>query len=983
MTFLKSQLTIHKISLLEKNNGGKMSYKLLNRIIAAIVFFISFYVFLSTAQPSVSFWDCGEFIASSYALQVPHPPGTPLFLILGRVFSMIPFAENIGFRVNMISVLASAFTVMFLYLIAVKLINNYRKKEPESLFDAITIYLPAAIGALSLSFSDTFWFNAVEAEVYATSTFFISLVIWLMVLWNEKADEPDNEKYLILIAYLIGLSTGVHLMSVLAIVPIVMVVIFKKYVTDEEVLKKTGIIFIVHSIIILAIAFVMWASLNESTPPTYEEYRQVDSRFFMVFVVVSVLFMGAFYKKIFQRSSFYIPMIVGGIALVAVYPGIVKYVPKLVTIVAGNNLVMDVVMSVLMFIIVGYGIYWTSKHNKPTLNLIIKCSFFAMIGITTYAMIIIRANQETPINMNSPKTFTELESYLNREQYGDFPTFKRRFSNEPHQQLIYTNYSSDLDFLLRYQMDHMFNRYLFWNYIGRISTYQDSGVDWKDLFGIPFFIGLFGLYFHFRKDWKMASVFLVMFIFLGYLTAFYQNQQEPQPRERDYFYVGAFFVFSLWIAFGMRGLIELLNEKFDKIKNLKPATVILLLFGFITVPANMLRANYFEHDRSRNYVPWDYAYNLLQSVAPNAILFTNGDNDTFPLWYLQDVEGVRRDVRIANLSLLNTPWYIKQLKNTSPYGAQKVEMSFTDEEIDQLTVQRWEPVEMSIPVSQDVIKEWGITDTSVIRKGKITWLMKNPVQYGNIKAIRVQDLAVLDIIMQSKWKRPVYFAMTCSDDSKLSLDDYLQMEGVALRVVPKKFDAQSFDYINEPITRKQLFDEPEGFSKTYRPGFKFRGLNDKTIFFDENHERLVQNYRNTFLRLAIHYLYSKKDSTKAVETLNMMEKKIPRSVIPIDYRIQHDIARLYYAAGDKKQYKIYAKEVIDIAKKALERNPQDYSSWNNPYDILLTHYENLKMYKDALDLLNRLSSYLPYDETIKIMMNKYRKLAGIDTAKTN
>jgi len=957
-----------------------MNYKILNRVIAGIVFLISLFVFISTVQPSVSFWDCGEFIASSYAMQVPHPPGTPFFLILGRVFSMIPFAENIGLRVNMISVLASAFSVMFLYLIAVKLIQNYRKKEPENLIDALAIYLSSAIGALSFSFSDTFWFNAVEAEVYATSTFFIAFVIWLMILWNEKADQPDNEKYLILIAYLIGLSTGVHLMSVLAIVPIVMVVIFRKYVTDDEVLKRTGIIFVIHSIIILAIAFMMWASQNESTPPSYEQYQQIDMRFWMVFAVVSVIFMGALYKKIFQRSSFYIPIIIGGITLFAVYPGLVKYVPKLVTIIAGNDYTLDIIVSVILFAILGFGIYWTAKNKKPTLNLIFKCAFFAMIGITTYAMIIIRANQETPINMNSPKTFTELESYLNREQYGDFPIFKRRFSNEPHQQAIYTNYSSDLDFLLRYQMDHMFNRYLFWNYIGRVSTYQDSGIDWTDLYGIPFFIGLFGLYFHFRKDWKMASVFLVMFIFLGYLTAFYQNQQEPQPRERDYFYVGAFFVFSLWIALGMRGLIELLYEKFDKIKNLTPAVIILLLFGFITVPANMLRVNYFEHDRSRNYVPWDYAYNLLQSVAPNAILFTNGDNDTFPLWYLQDVEGVRRDVRIANLSLLNTPWYIKQLKNTSPYGAEKVAMSFTDDEIDQLTVQRWEPVEMSIPVSEDVIKEWGITDTSVIKKGKITWRMDSPVQYGNIKAIRVQDLAVLDIIMQSKWKRPVYFAMTCSEDSKLGLQDYMQMEGVALRVVPKKFASQSFEYISEPIVRKQLFDEPEGFSKTYRPGFKFRGLNDKTIFFDENHERLVQNYRNTFLRLAIHYLYQLKDSAKTIETLNMMEKKIPRSVIPIDYRIEHDIARLYYAAGDMKDYTIYAKELIETAKKALKQNPQDFTSWNNPYDILLTHYENLKMYREAIDVLNQLAAYIPNDETVKNLLNRYKRLAG-DTIK--
>ncbi len=251
-----------------------MSNKILNRIIAFAVFLVSLIVYLMTVQPTVSFWDCGEFIATSYLLQVPHPPGTPLFLILGRLFSMIPFVDNIGLRVNMISVLSSAFTVMFLYLVAVKLIELYKKKITDNKFEALTVYIPAAIGALSLAFSDTFWFNAVEAEVYALSTFFIAFVIWLMVQWNEKADQPDNEKYLIFIAYLIGLSTGVHLMAVLSIVPVVMVVIFRKYLTDEDVLKKTGYIFLVHVAIVLAIGAIMWASQTELEPPYQVNIRR-------------------------------------------------------------------------------------------------------------------------------------------------------------------------------------------------------------------------------------------------------------------------------------------------------------------------------------------------------------------------------------------------------------------------------------------------------------------------------------------------------------------------------------------------------------------------------------------------------------------------------------------------------------------------------------------------------------------------------------
>lgn len=957
-----------------------MSNKILNRIIAFVVFLVSLIVYLMTVQPTVSFWDCGEFIATSYLLQVPHPPGTPLFLILGRIFSMIPFVDNIGLRVNMISVLSSAFTVMFLYLVAVKLIELYKKKITENKFEALTVYIPAAIGALSLAFSDTFWFNAVEAEVYALSTFFIAFVIWLMVQWNEKADQPDNEKYLIFIAYLIGLSTGVHLMAVLSIVPVVMVVIFRKYLTDEDVLKKTGYIFLIHAAIVLAIGAIMWASQTEIEPPTPSQYQAVDSRFLLVMVVVSLIFMGAMFKKIFQRNSFYIPIIIGGITLIAVYPGLVKYIPKIVTMIGRNNTVIDlIVLGVILVVTIG-AIIWSSKEGKETLNLILKCFLFALIGTTSYAMIIIRANQEPPINMNSPKTFTELESYLNREQYGDFPTFKRRFSNEPHQLKIFSDYSSDLDFLWTYQMNHMFNRYLLWNYVGRESTYQDSGVDWKDLFGIPFLIGLFGLYYHFKRDWKMGAVFLVMFIFLGYLTAFYQNQQQPQPRERDYFYVGAFFVFSIWIAIGMNGLIELIKEKFNKIKPINPVIAGFMVVGFIVVPINMLNANYFEHNRSRNYVPWDYAYNLLQSVAPNAILFTNGDNDTFPLWYLQDVEGVRRDVRIANLSLLNTNWYIKQLKNTTPHGAPKIDISFSDDEIDKLSPVRWDPTELQIDVPPEVIKEFGVTDTSIIRTGKLTWTMKNSVTFGNTKAIRTQDLVCLDIIMQSKWKRPVYYAVTCSDDSRLSLDDYLQMEGMAMRVVPKKNPQPSLEYINEEILRKSLFSENTNISKTFQSGFLFRGLNDKTIFFDENHERLVQNYRNAYIRLALHYLYQTKEKSKVIETLDMMEKTVPRSVVSMDYRIKHDVAKIYYNADAKQQYEELAYEVIESAKRSLEKNPRDFSSWYNPYDILLTHYDYLGKYNEAVSLLMSLQTLLPNDTQIQELIKQYRKQAGQDTS---
>ncbi len=454
-----------------------MNYKPLHKIIGLIVFLISFLVVFSTAQPSVSFWDCGEFISASYYLQVPHPPGTPFFLILGRLFAMIPFAANIGFRVNTISSLASGFSVLFLYLIAVMLIENYKGKKREGLLDALSVYIPAAIGALAFSFSDTFWFNGVEAEVYATSTFLFAGVTWLMMRWNERADSKDSEKYILMIAFLIGIATGVHLMSVLAIVPVVMVIVFRKYLEDEEACKKTGYIFLAHIGLILVIAFAMWAAQTSTTPPTQEQYIDYDNKFKLMILGLSGIIMGVYWKKIFTRNSFYTPLIIGGIALFLVYPGVVKFLPEIMTALGENNIIIEIIILLVIFGALGYGVYYATKEKKPTLHLIFMSFIFVLMAFTTFAMVIIRANQNPPMNENEPDQFTELVSYLNREQYGDFPTFKRRFATEPHQMVTYNNYSSDLDFFWSYQMNHMMTRYWLWNFAGREGWAQDDGAN--------------------------------------------------------------------------------------------------------------------------------------------------------------------------------------------------------------------------------------------------------------------------------------------------------------------------------------------------------------------------------------------------------------------------------------------------------------------------------------------------------------------------
>ncbi|MBI2419600.1 MAG: DUF2723 domain-containing protein [Ignavibacteriales bacterium] len=972
-----------------------MNYKLLNRIFAVVVTAISAIVFLMTVQPSVAFWDCGEFAAASYSLQVPHPPGAPGFLLIGKIFSMIPFVENIALRINIMSALASAFSVFFLYLVIVKLIENYRGREPKNTLDALVTYISAAIGALSFSFSDTLWFSAVESEVYAVSTLLFGAIVYLMMLWNDKADHKDNEKYILMIAYLIGLSTAVHLMSVLSIISVVMVIMFKKYVDDDAALKKTGYIFLGHFAVLMIIAFALWAGQTANTPPSGEEYQSFDSRFKMIFAGISVLAIIAFRKQLLNRNSFYMAFIIGGVSLVITYPGIVKVLPGLLTKLSGDSSTAATVAFFAIFAALGFMTYYGIKNKKPTLHLASLSIIFTLLGFATYAMVIIRSNVDTPMNENEPNDFPELVSYLNREQYGDFPTFKRRFATEPHQMVVYNEYTSDLDFWYRYQMNHMMTRYWLWNYAGRESWYQDSGVniapfngvgnllgkiinihfggETKDsLFGIPFILGLLGIYFHFRKDWKMASIFMVMFIFMGYLTAFYQNQQQPQPRERDYFYVGAFFVFSIWIGFAIRGIVDFIEQKWAGQSFAKPAVYATLAFGIIFVPVRMVQANYHTHDRSNNFVPWDYSYNLLQSCAADALLFTNGDNDTFPLWYLQDVEGVRRDIRIVNLSLLNTNWYIKQLKNLEPYGTKKVKITIPDEVIDQLRPTEFNPQVLSVPVSKDVFAKFGVTDSAMLNAGKITWTMNNTMEYQGIKGIRVQDVVTKDIVENNLWERPIYFSVTCTEDSKIGLSDYLKMEGMAMRLVPEK-RKPNVEFVNEPVLRKQLLDEPAGYSKNYQPGLKFRGLNDPNMFFDENHERLTQNYRNSFIRLALYYQNSGTPQ-KALEILDAMDRKIPRKNISIDYRLLSDIGDLYFAAGGKKQYTEISKEVEAEALKKIDENPKDVSSYYNPYRLLLEIYEKRPDYDKAINVLTRLLVYYPEDPGIKAKIDHYKGL---------
>ncbi len=955
-----------------------MSNKFFHRFIAASVFLISLIQFFMTAQPSVSFWDPGELSAAAYALEVPHPPGGPLFSLVGHVFYLLPLPGNIGFRMNTLSVVASAFSVLLLYLIAVRLMKLYKGAEPQNVLSACGTYFSAAIGALAFSFCDSVWFNGVESNYFAASTLLFSLIVWLTLVWYEKSDERKSGRYLLLIAYLIGLSTGVHLMSVLSIFAVVMIVVFKRYVADDRHCKTTAFIFLGHIIVLVAIALAMWNNETSQQPPNPDEYKAYDMNFILIMGAVSAVIVGLFWKKVLKKDSFYSPIIFGAIALAFTFGGIFKLLPDLLRLLADDSSLKGIVVLAIFLAVLSYIVYWSIKNKKTLLAIVVFSVILNIVGFTTFTTTIIRANQHPAMNENAPVSFSRLVEYLNREQYGDWPIFKRRWSGEPQHQRTWANYKSDLDFFLRYQIDHMYNRYLLWNFAGRESTIQDTGVNWKQLYGIPLLVGLLGLYFHFRKDWKIASSFLVLFIFMGYGILFYPNAQEMQPRERDYFYAGSFFVFALWISLGIRGLLDEIENKSLTTGKATSLFAGILVLGTILIPGRMLQTNYFTHDRSRNWVPWDYAYNLLQTCAPNAILFTGGDNDTFPLWYLQDVEGIRRDVRIVNLSLVNTGWYAKQLKHETPYGTAAVKVNLSDDVLDRLQPMQWTAQQVKLPVPREVIDQYQVTDTAVIRTGAITFTMSPTLNYGSVGAIRMQDIMVREIVLANAWQRPIYFASTSGEDVKIGLGDYLKIEGLASRLVPVKRNlASTMRYsIDEPRMHKNLLEEAPNVSKTFQPGFLFRGLNDSTIFYDENEERMVLNYRGSFLMLASYYISEAHDKDMCLKTLDRMEQVSPENVVKMDYMQEYYTASMYYASGATAKYRVIADKVAESVLARLGDNPTDVNEVNSLYQILLETYDKTAQYSKAEEMLERLLPSYPQDAGLKQQIERYKGLAA-------
>ncbi|MCX7879366.1 MAG: DUF2723 domain-containing protein [Ignavibacteria bacterium] len=947
------------------------SFKTVKTLFGSLSFLITFVVYTLTVQPSVPLWDCGEFSAAAIWQQVPHPPGAPLFLMIAKVFEMIiPFGDP-GWKINMLSVVSTAFFVLLLYLIIIKVIMNFRTMPIESFADAISVYGSAFVGSMAFAFCGTVWFNGVESEVYALSQLFANLVVYLLLVWNEKADNPGSEKYLLVIFYLIGLSIGVHLLALLTIFSIYLVIYFKKY------------------------------ELNVSS--------------FLVMVFVSIVSFFIIYSVILK----WLPGFLAGY-----YPFRTEAREYLIE----DNFIMTTIG--LLFIFLGIFIFiWATQHKIKLLQLIFGSYILILLGFTTYAHILIRANANPPMNENEPKNFKRLVSYLGREQYGEQVLWPRRtdYNDELkihyyNQQDEYGNYiyghwyppgtkevmrkdgsfisvpvwdrvntEGELAYLWKYQIKHMYLRYFLWNFVGRESDVQDANEAWFSdadakitnyksgyaeqfpvkFYALPLIFGLIGLFFHFNRDPKMALVFLTMFLLMGVIAAIAQNQQNPQPRERDYFYTGSYMVWALWIGLGTYSFTEFIKRK----KLHETLVYLTFIVSILLVPANMLYGNWKVTTRANNYFPFDYAYNILQSLEKDAIVFTNGDNDTFPVWFIQDVAGVRRDVRVVNLSLGQTLWYIDQLKNREPWGAKKIPLSFGDQ---QLQVEEDSPTALSyefgearqirIPVRKEILAQY-TDDTSYINKGymEFTFVGRQFTERQGkpIYLFLVNNKLILDILQQTKFERPVYFSTTCGSDVFSGLGRHLRLEGMAWRICPVPQNAMKGGMVNEEIMDKCLLniDNSNNFHKEPHYGFKLRNLSGEGeyVYYDEVHRRMIQSYRQIYMNYATFLAENSQNKAKAAAVLDTLNKYISPKLFPTYYDEEYQISTIYKESGEIEKAKQWASLAVKTCNEIIN-NPklrryryddlrEEIRGRTGPYKILSAAYAILEDYQSARNTL--------------------------------
>ena len=940
--------------------------KQLDWLLGGLMFVVAAFVYLSTLEPTASFWDCGEFIASSYKLEVGHPPGNPVFQIVARVFTFFGGKEQAAVLVNAMSALCSALTIMFLFWTITHLGRRILERNGEelSLGSALAVLGAGVVGALAYTFSDSFWFSAVEAEVYAMSSLFTAVVFWAMLKWEEQADAPYANRWIVLIAYLMGLSIGVHLLNLLTIPAIVFIYYYKKY---PFTMKGAIYTLIASGVILAAILFgiIPWVP-------------KVAGWFDLLFVNVFGLGFNS---------------------------GMVFFV-------------------LLLFVLSFWLIYYTYRKKKVLWNTIILCFTVIMVGYSSFAVVVIRSSANTPTNENQPDNPFALGRYLAREQYGSAPLlygasynsplsslevssyytrvgnayksvpkppdgvyaegskmfFPRMWSNLESHGSVYEEYtkgrgklvpgsvakipyfSDNLAFFFDYQVKHMYFRYFMWNFVGRQNDIQgmfpgdlfvgnwESGIGFIDkarlgdqsegpeylvnhkaknhFYFLPLLLGIIGLLYQFSRDRRNNWVVFLLFFLTGLAIILYLNQPPMQVRERDYAYAGSFYAFAIWIGLGVMGLYELLR------KGKCPSVVAGGLAGALCliIPLQMASQTWDDHDRSHRYTARDMAYNYLNSCGPEAVLITIGDNDTFPLWYLQEVEGIRTDVRIMNTSLLGMDWYIDQMQYKM-YDSPPLKFSIPRDLYLYGTNDRLEvedrvagPVslraamafvgdpknmkpspyggkasylparKLTIPVNKENALKYGIVDARDADKMLDTIEITIPQRENYLYK---PAMMVLDMLSLYEWDRPICFT-GLGGGLDLGLEAYTQFDGYVYTLVPMacKTTNISASQVNTALMYKRLMKD-----------YRLESLAEPRMFVDyQNMTTFFGNLcmRNLFVQVA-EALEREGNSERVIAVLDRMQEVMPAQIYPLNASLMYmsninsysviSAIELYIAAG--------------------------------------------------------------------------------------
>ena len=1047
-------------------------YRLVDNVLGWLVFAVAAFTYCSTIEPTASFWDCPEFITTGYKLEIGHPPGAPFFMLTANLFSHFASdPSHVARMVNTMSALLSATTILFLFWTITHLTRKLIVKDWSSLTLGKTIAIEASgvVGALIYTWSDTFWFSAVEGEVYAYSSAFTAIVFWLILKWEDHADEPHSDRWLVLIFYMTGLSIGVHLLNLLCLPAIVLVYCYRRFPNIE--LKG--------SLIALLVSFVLVAAVLYGVIPGIVT---VGGWFELLFVNVLGL-------PFNTGLIIYIALLVAS-TLWAIYESYV-----------GRNKKLENISTLLAFALigipfVGYGwhavvcgivilavvwwlfnrkkivekkpVYLVSSHLK---NTVLLCMLMLMIGYSSYALIVIRSVANPPMDQNSPEDIFTLGSYLSRDQYGSYPLLygqaytsqvaleqdgdmckpkmtegapiysrKEKASKDEKdsyfivshrnnyiyaQNMLFprmwdSNHAQDYEswmggvdgtevpydrcgeqmtvkmpsqidnikFFLSYQCNFMYWRYFMWNFAGRQNDIQGNGEpehgNWitgisfldnarlgdqsklpDDLkmnkghnvfYCLPLLLGLIGLFwqaFRGRRGIRQFWVVCFLFFMTGLAIVVYLNQTPVQPRERDYAYAGSFYAFAIWCGMGVAALVDLM-KKYLKVES--PIAIGALSLVCLLVPIQMVSQTWDDHDRSGRYTCRDFGRNYLMTLQDkgNPIIFTNGDNDTFPLWYNQETEGVRTDARVCNLSYLQTDWYIDQMKRPA-YGSPSVPITWprldycsgTNEYVEVnpslksqvLDFYKKNPMAAKAQFGDNpfelanVMKYWVRSkdaDMHVIPTDTLyVTIDKNAVKHSGMmmasdtipdrmvislkgkNALYKNDLMMLEIIAHCNWTRPIYVALTVGQENYMNLGDNFIQEGLANRISPFTTNAPGAkNYDTQKVYNNLMFR------------YRYGGLNKPGLYIDETVMRMCYTHRRLFGQLALH-LIAEGQKAKALKVLQKAEKELPTYNIPMNYMSGgNDIAHAYALLGQKKK----ALEVINQVWKNASQYEQYYLS---------------------------------------------------------